>query len=68
LYRTFKILEVIKENKIMDLPDGTAITAAGTFLGLVWDANPMLATLFALVAILTVGFYALRRARSVLPK
>lgn len=52
----------------MELPDSTAITAAGTFLGLVWDASPMLATLFALIAILTVGFYALKRARSVLPR
>ena len=52
----------------MSLPAGADITAAGTFLGLVWDANPMLITLFALVAILTVGPYALRRFRSVLPK
>jgi hypothetical protein len=52
----------------MTLPDGTAITAAGAFLQNVWSANPMLATLFALVAILTVGFYALRRAKSALPK
>lgn len=52
----------------MELPDATAITAAGTFLTSVWDANPMLATLFALVAILTVGFYALRRAKGALPK
>ena len=52
----------------MELPDATAITAAGTFLTNVWDANPMLATLLALVALLGPGFYALRRARAALPK
>lgn len=52
----------------MDLPDQTAVTAAGAFLTMIWDANPMNAILFALVAILTVGFFALRKAKSALPK
>lgn len=52
----------------MSLPDATAIAAASTFLGDVWDAHPMLPILFGLVALLTVGFYALRRAASALPR
>lgn len=52
----------------MSLPDATDITAAATFLTSVWDAHPMLPILFGLVALLTVGFYALRRAASTLPR
>jgi hypothetical protein len=52
----------------MDLPVAADITAASTFLTGIWDAHPMLPVLFALSALLTVGFYALRRAKSALPK
>jgi hypothetical protein len=52
----------------MALPIAADVTAAGVFLTSVWDANPMLSVLFGLIAILTVGFFALRRASSALPR
>lgn len=52
----------------MSLPLTADITAAAAFLGDVWDAHPMLPVLFGLIALLTVGFYALRRATSALPR
>jgi hypothetical protein len=51
----------------MSLPTAADLTAAGAFITSVWDANPMLAVLFGVTALLTVGFYALRRAKSALP-
>lgn len=52
----------------MVLPDSTAITAAFDFITLVWNANAIVATLFAISAGLGISFYVLRKAKGAVGK
>lgn len=44
----------------MDLPDGTAVSAGMAFVTLVWDANPLLLTVMAIIATWKIGPRILR--------